>query len=399
MRDIAIIGAAMSKLTQYVEKNSFDLARETIHAAISDAGIERERVDGIMITPPGLAGQSTAMFVSRLGEHLGLHLNSLTCSENGGCSAALALRSAVNEVASGNCDFAVACGIDQRYKEMPERAEPFEAFTERTVHNTMAVYGAYDGVYGLGAPIPYYAMAAQRYMYETGATPTDLAWAAVRLREHANKNPRAMFYEKKLSLDDVLNAKYLSPPLHLTDCSQFVSGAAAVVVTSTELAKSLQKPFARLRAWGQAHHPSAFSNSAESITRYPAVERAAAKAFERAGVNIDDIDVAEIYGVFSSTELLLCEGIGFSQRGQAGKDFASGRFTFGGDVVLDPSGGRLSLGHPACATPLLETYEIYQQLTGQAGERQVANACLGLVHAEHGMLNGAVITIWERSDA
>ena len=399
MRDVAIVGAAMSDLTQYVDKNSFDLARETIHAAIADAGIERGQVDGIMITPPGLAGQSTAMFVSRLGEHLGIDLNALTCSENGGCSAALALRSAINEVASGNCDFAVACGIDQRYKEMPSAGEPFESFTERTVHNTMAVYGAYDGVYGLGAPIPYYAMAAQRYMHETGATPEDLAWAAVRLREHANKNPKAMFYEKKLTVEDVLGAKYLAPPLHLTDCSQFVSGAGAVVVTSVDTAKKRGKPFAKLRAWGQAHHPSAFSNSAASITKYPAVERAAGKAFELAGLKPQDIDVAEVYGVFSSTELLLCEGIGFCARGKAGKDFQSGRLTYGGDIVVDPSGGRLSLGHPACATPLLETFEIYKQLVGAADARQVKDAQLGLVHAEHGMLNGAAIAIWERSDA
>ena len=112
-----------------------------------------------------------------------------------------------------------------------------------------------------------------------------------------------------------------------------------------------------------------------------------------------DLDVAELYGVFSSTELMLCEDIGLFPRGESAAAFRDGRATFGGDLVIDPSGGRLSLGHPACATPLLETYEIAMQLRGAAGARQVADAALGLVHAEHGMLNGSAIAIWERSDA
>ena len=397
MRPVALIGAAMSELTKYSQQPAMQVASETITAAIADAGIERSTIDALATSPPGLAYHNSSMFVARLGEHLGLPLRSLTCVENGGCSAMLALRWAIHEVESGRARAAVALGIDQRLPEMPAPGESLDAFLDRNVFGSGSVYGPYDAVYGLAAPIPLYAMSAQRFMHETGATAEDLAWVAVRLREHANKNPRAMFHGKPLALADVLASEYLAPPLHLADCSQFVAGAAAVVIADVDVARALGRPYAVLRGWGQAHHPSTFAASAESITSFPAVRRAAAEAFAEAGVTARDLDVAELYGVFSSTELMLCEDIGLFARGESAAAFRDGAATFGGTLVVDPSGGRLSLGHPACATPLLETHEIAQQLRGAAGERQVANAALGLVHAEHGMLNGSAIAIWERA--
>lgn len=396
MRPVAMIGGAMSPLTKFAATPSFDLVRTCIEGALADAGVDRGAVEGLAVTPPGLAGHSNAMFVSRLGEHLGLDLKSLACLENGGCSSALALRWAILEVASGRCEVAVAVGADQRMKEAPAEHEELAAFIDRTVFNTMAVYGAYDGVYGLGAPIPYYAMSAQRYMHETGATPEDLAWAAVRLRENAQKNPQAIFYGKRLTVDEILSSDYLCPPLHLADCSQFVSGGAAIVVSSLPFAAKLKNPFIRMRGWGQAHHPSTFTCQAESLTTFPAVRRAAAEAFAEAGLTVADVDVAEVYGVFSSTELMLCEELGFFKRGEAGKAFREGRASAGGEVVIDPSGGRLSLGHPACATPLMALNELLQQLRGAAGERQVPGAAVGLLHAEHGMLNGSAVSLWTR---
>lgn len=396
MRPVAMIGGAMSPLTKFAALTSFDMVRGCIEEALTDAGVDRRALEGLAVTPPGLAGHSNAMFVSRLGEHLGLNLKSLACLENGGCSSALALRWAILEVASGRCEVAVAVGADQRLKESPAEHEEFAAFIDRTVFNTMAVYGAYDGVYGLGAPIPYYAMSAQRYMHETGATPEDLAWAAVRLRENALRNPSAIFYGKALTIDDILGSEYLCPPLHLADCSQFVSGGAAIVVSSLKFASQLKKPPIKLLGWGQAHHPSTFTCQAESLTTFPAVRRAAAEAFAEAGITVGDVDVAEVYGVFSSTELMLCEELGFFKRGEAGRAFREGRASVGGDIVVDPSGGRLSLGHPACATPLMALNELLRQLRGEAGERQAPEAAVGLLHAEHGMLNGSAVSLWAR---
>jgi acetyl-CoA C-acetyltransferase len=398
MRRVALLGVAMDELSKYSQRPAMEVARDTIAAAIADAGVERSMIDAVTTTPPGLAYHNTSMFVARLGEQLGMSLRSLSCVENGGCSAMLALRSAIREVESGRARVAVALGIDQRLPEMPAPGESIDAFLDRNIFGSGSVYGPYDAAYGLAAPIPLYAMSAQRFMHETGATAEDLAWVAVRLREHANKNPRAMFHGKPLSVEHILASDYLSPPLHLADCSQFVAGAAAAVICDADIARTSGRPYAVLRGWGQAHHPSTFAASAETITSFPAVRRAAAEAFEQARITARDIDVAELYGVFSSTELMLCEDIGLFPRGESAAAFRDGAATFGGTTVVDPSGGRLSLGHPACATPLLETYEIAVQLRGGAGERQVANAALGLVHAEHGMLNGSAIAIWERTE-
>lgn len=395
--EVVYLGGAMSPLTKLPECSGLDLVTRTIFAALADAGVEGRAVQGLAITPPGLSNHNTAMFVSRLNAHLGWELRSLACLENGGCSSALALRWALAEIESGRCDLAVAVGADRRTPTQPEPGEHLESFMDRMVFVTAAIYGAYEGPYGIGAPIPYYAMSAQRYLHETGRTAADLAWAAVRLREHAHRHEQAMFRGKPLGVDDILNSEYLSPPLHLADCSQFVTGAAAVVLGRREAARGLPHPAVRLRGWGQFHHPSAFSSGAPSLTRFPALERAAGEAYQRAGVGPRDIDVAEIYGVFSSTELMLCEALGFCERGRAGEDFREGRLTYGGDLVVDPTGGRLSLGHPACATPLIELVEIGKQLQGRAGaQRQVPDAALGLMHAEHGMLNGNQVSIWER---
>ncbi|MBI4576188.1 MAG: thiolase family protein [Planctomycetes bacterium] len=395
-REVALAGGAMSALTKLRALDSFELVRCVVEEALRDAGIPRGEVRSLAVTPPGLAGHSTAMFVSRLAAYLGLPLRSLACLENGGTSGALALRWAMHEVRSGRCPVAVAAGADQRLDTRAEPGETVEAFIDRNVHTTVAVYGPYDGPYGLGAPIPYYAMSAQRYMAETGATPTDLAWAAVRLREHAQGHERAMFRGRTLTVEEVLASEMVCPPLHLADCSQFVSGAAAVVVVAPEVARALNRPPVWLRGLGEYHHPSSFSAGAVDLASFPSVREAAREAYADAGVGPRDLDVAEVYGVFSSTELILCEDLGLFPRGRSGAAFREGRASRGGEVVVDPSGGRLSLGHPACATPLLETLEVLLQLQGRAGARQVPGARLGLVHAEHGMLNGSMVSIWER---
>ena len=110
-----------------------------------------------------------------------------------------------------------------------------------------------------------------------------------------------------------------------------------------------------------------------------------------------DVDVAEVYGVFSGTELMILEDLGFFEKGRAARAFREGKTALDGEVAVDSSGGRLSLGHPPSATPMMELVEVVEQLRGEAGERQVKDARVGLVHADHGMLNGSIILILEKS--
>jgi acetyl-CoA C-acetyltransferase len=119
------------------------------------------------------------------------------------------------------------------------------------------------------------------------------------------------------------------------------------------------------------------------------------EALGRADRSLEEVSVAEIYGAFAASELLTYEQMGLFEPGEAPAAVARGETSLGGRLPVNTSGGRLSLGHPPQATPLLELEEIYEQLTQRAGERQVANASVGLVQAEHGVMNGTVVAVLE----
>ena len=252
--------------------------------------------------------------------------------------------------------------------------------------------GGASSPYGVVAVIVLYAMSAQAYAAEHGLTPEDLAGVAVTLRRHAQPNPLA-FLRTPITLGDVLASRVVSPPLRFLECAPWADGAAAVVLVGDDRAGERA---VRVAGIGEAHDATSFAPLTGDVSRFPNAARAAADAYARAGVGPGELDVAEVYGAFGATELQLYEELGLAGPGEAPRAVAAGRTTYGGDLVVNPSGGRLSLGHPPYATPLYETVEIVSQLRGEAGERQVPSARLGLVHAEHGMVNGSGVAILEK---
>jgi acetyl-CoA C-acetyltransferase len=132
-----------------------------------------------------------------------------------------------------------------------------------------------------------------------------------------------------------------------------------------------------------------------SLSEFPAIVNSSKKALQQAGRKIEDIDVAEIYGAFAGSELITYEDLGFFKKGEAGKAVWKGQTKIGGQIPINPSGGRLSLGHPPFVTPILEIIELVCQLRGEAGERQVKGAKIGLAQAEHGVLDGSAVAILE----
>jgi len=174
------------------------------------------------------------------------------------------------------------------------------------------------------------------------------------------------------------------------------AGACAVVVTRANEVQDTDRPRVELTGYGEHHHESHFVPRRGSITRFESVEVAGKMALEQAGRTPSEIDVAEVYGVFGATELILYEDLGFCEKGKAAQFLADGRSTFGGDIVINPTGGRMSFGHPAGATPLYEVAEVVRQLRGDALGKQAAGARVGLVHAEHGMMNGSAVCVFEQ---
>jgi acetyl-CoA C-acetyltransferase len=391
-RHAAVVGVATARAHKDIPATVRDLAHRIIREAIEDAGITKDDVDGLVVTPPGLGGLPSFMFVNSLAEYLGMRTRSLAMLESGGASATMALKLAIDELELGRARFSVVFGLDQR-AEGRLRTE-FNHFMRSAVTSMINLYGPYNGPYGVGAPIPLYAMSTQRYMYEYGVSAEAIAEVPVVLRDNASKNPDAL-YQKPISREDVLASPMISPPIHLLECSPFCFGAVAVVLASPEAAKEAKKNPIWITGIGEAHHPSHFIPQRASITTFESVVKAGKACFEDAGRKVSDVDVAEVYGVFAATELMIYEDLGFFEKGKAAQAVRDGKTALDGEVAMDMSGGRLSLGHPAGATPLYEMVEVVRQLRGEAGDRQVKDAAVGLIQAEHGMLNGAVVMILE----
>jgi len=391
-RKAAVVGVATAKMQKQMPMTVRDVAHRLIREAIEDAGITKDDVDALIVTPPGMGALPSFMFADYLADYLGLSTRSLVMVESGGASATLAVKSAVNELRLGQARFCVVFALDRR--AMARLNTEFQHFMRGSVTQMVGIYGAYDGPYGLGAPIPLYAMSAQRYMHEYGVGAEEIAHVPVVLRENASKNPDAM-YREPMTRDDVLASSMISPPIHLLECSVFCFGAAAAVLASPEAAGEAKKDPVWITGIGEAHHPSHFVPQWASITEFEAVVKAGKNCFEDAGRGPSDVDVAEIYGVFAATELILYEDLGFFEKGKAAYAVLDGKTSLGGQIPMNPSGGRLSLGHPPGATPLYELVEIVRQLRGEAGERQIESPGVGLIQSEHGMLNGAVVMLLE----
>ena len=387
----AISGIGCTPITRDLERPLMDTCAAVVREALDDAGISAGDVDGLFTTPAAISAEPWMMFAAHMGEYLGFHTKALASYENGGITALVALRSALDAVALGRCNAAVVLTMDTRPTlDMMH----FESFMRGATHKTIGLHGPFNGLMGLGAPIPIYAMSHQRYMHEFGLTEAQVAQSSVLLRQHAAKNPYAQFKDP-VTVDDVLASPVLSPPVHLMQSAGISSGVCAVVVTRADAISDSSRPKVTVKGYGEYHHPSHFIPRNGNITTFESVKRSAAQAYETAGIKATDIDVAEVYGVFGATELILYEDLGFCPKGEAAHFMADGRTTHGGDVLINASGGRLSMGHPAGATPLYEVVEIVRHLRNEAGDRQRPNAKLGLIQAEHGMMNGSIVMVFE----
>jgi acetyl-CoA acetyltransferase len=365
----------------YGERTAHELALDVVRAALADAGMRPGDVDGLYTTQIGWFAPQEKFLAQRMAATLGCRASAQMEVECGGASSLVALRVAVADVEAGRVDAALVWAADV---EVPtKRFDPARHL--HLVEQARTFYGAYAGAYGLVAVVPLYAMSAQAYMHRHALAAADVATLAVVLRAHAGPNPLA-YLRDPISVEDVLSSRTVSPPLHFLECAPWADGAAAVVVT-----RDGEGP--RVAAFGEAHDATSFAPLTGEVGRFDNAARAAADAYERAGIAPADVDVAEIYGAFGVTELQLCEELGFAPAGGAPRWVAEGGSSFGGEVVVNPSGGRLSFGHPPYATPLYEVVEVADQLRARAGDRQVERARLGLVHAEHGTVDGSVVVI------
>ena len=380
MKDVAIIGVGMSKFGELWTQSIRDIFVEAALAAISDATVDH--IDSMYIgsmTPGLFVGQEHIGSV--MADYLGMAGIPATRVESACASGGVAVRQAIFEVASGESEIVLASGVEK----MNDGADATYALATAADQE----YEAYHGVTFPGL----YAMMAKAHMHKYGTTREQLADVAVKNHDHGFKNPNAQF-RMKLTREMVMKSTLVADPLTLLDCSPITDGAAAVIVTTLEKAKTINKPFVKILASAQATDSIAL-HSRKDIATIPVVKKAADIAYKKSGITPDKLDVLEVHDCFTIAELIVMEELGLVDRGKSGEAVSSGMTTYGGKIPVNTSGGLKSKGHPVGASGVAQVVEIVEQLRGTAGERQVEGAKIGMTQNMGGSGGSCVIHIME----
>ncbi len=371
---VAIIGMGCSKFGERWNDDAEDLMVEAYEECLADAGIETEQIQAAWL--------STAIedfHVGKSGVPLSVALRlpyiPVTRVENFCASGSEALRGASYAVASGACDIALALGVeklkDTGYGGLPQRS--------RGVLNSMwwANYSAPGS----------FAQLAAAYSTKHNVNAADLkrAIAQISVKSHDNgsRNPKAHL-RNKVTLEQVMDAPMVASPLGLYDCSGVSDGSACAIVTTPEIAKSLgKKNLVTVKALQLAVSNGTEAGHSSWDGSYFMTARIAAKrAYQEAGITDPrkQISLTEVHDCFSVTELVTMEDLFISPEGGAIKDVLDGFFSADGGQPCQIDGGLKCFGHPIGASGLRMLYEIYLQLQGRAGDRQIKDPRLGLTH-------------------
>jgi acetyl-CoA C-acetyltransferase len=222
-----------------------------------------------------------------------------------------------------------------------------------------------------------YAMIAVAHMAKYGTTIEQLAAVAVKNHLNGSKNPFAQF-PMKITVDTVLSSVMVADPLHILDCSPITDGAAAIILCPAEKAKQIGKGHP-VKIIGSGHATDTIAlHSRPDLTALDAVAKAGAIAYKMAGKKPEQIDVCEVHDCFTIAEIVVSEALGFCEPGKGGPAVEAGETAMDGRIPINPSGGLKSKGHPVGATGVAQVVEIVEQLRGEAGDRQVAGAKVGM---------------------
>lgn len=317
-----------------------------------------------------------------LTQHFGLSPRFLDFLPMGGVAGVMALRRAARAVQMGDCDVAACIGADTNsLHSFRYGLENFSRFSQDAVYP-----------YGAGGPNVSFALMAQAYMAETGATREDFGRIAVAQRANALQNPNALM-KTPLTLDQYMDARPIAPPIHLFDCVMPCAGADAFLVMREATAKAQGLPFARIAASIERHN--AFPQ--DPVMLRGGWARDADRLWQQAGMRPDAMDLVQTYDDYPFISLMQFEDLGFCAKGE-GADFLRGRdLTVTGDLPHNTGGGQLSVGQAGCAGGHMGLTEALRQITGRATGRQVRDAKralvsgFGMINFDRGLGSGAVV--------
>jgi acetyl-CoA acetyltransferase len=366
MRDVVIVGAAVHPFGKHAGKSAADLGYHAVSELMAGVGVPPAYVD------VGYGGSTYggSLLAQRVFQRVGISGQPVFTVENACSSGGSAVHLGWQAIAGGFAECAVAFG-----------AENLSALGGGTLPLTTN-----DAETSQGLVMPAaYAMRAQRYLKEYGASVTDLANVSVKNRRNGAGNPRAHF-QKEISAAAVSESRPVADPLRLLHCCPNSDGAAAVMLCSQEFARDLSAQSVRVIA--SAVRSGSYHTGYRDMTWPDITARTAQAAYDQAGIAPGDLDLVELHDAFSIAELLHSEALGIAERGQAHRAVAAGEFDRDGRVAVSPSGGLLSRGHPVGATGVAQICEAYWQLTASAGQLQVRDAEVALTHVTGGGISG-----------
>ncbi len=414
-RGVALVGAGMSKFGAFKGKSSRDLFVEAFTEMLGtvDKGIDPRKIEALF-----MGNFSSDLFENQghlapiLANWVGLSPIPAVRIEDACASAGVALRQGILAVASGLHDVVLVVGVE-KMTDLP---------TEK-VTDTLAT--AADEQYEIPAGFTFpgfYASMATAYMNAYGATPETFMKVGIKNHEHGSLNEKAQFGQKVSTLMEMRKASaakkglpipewademafmhddranpVVAWPMRLYDCSPVSDGAACVLLVSEDLAKKYSKHPIYIAGSGQASDGALHSRS--TLTSIPAAKLAGEQAYKMAGIKPKDIDFAEVHDCFTIAEVIASEDLGFFKPGEGYKMAEDGQTSRDGKMPINLSGGLKSKGHPVGASGVGQVVEIWKQLRGEAGPRQLPGTLkYGLTHNVGGTGQTCVVHIFERRD-
>jgi acetyl-CoA C-acetyltransferase len=384
--DAYIVGAGQSDFGSFPEESYRSLFRTAFEAACDSVpdGIDPDEIDEAVVGNLGVGGRQLGLPGPAVTEHVGLHGIPVSRIENACAASGYAVRQAVQAVRSGMADVVLAGGV-----------EVMTDVSGDTVRYWLGVSGETEWERLSGTTFAgTYAQMASAHMREYGTTTEQLSEVAVKNHANGAKNPHAQL-RFECSLEDAMEAPTVADPLTLYHCCPTTDGAACTLVASEDVVEEYTDEPIRVAGVGAASGRVGLFQR-DSYVGVPASQKAAERAYESSGHGPGDLDFAEVHDCFAIAELLAYEDLGFCEPGEAGELVASGATAPGGDLPVNTSGGLKSKGHPIGATGAGQVVEAFEQLSGEAGDRQVEDPRLGLTHNVGGSGGAAVVHLFER---
>lgn len=367
MRDVYIVGAGMTPFGKFPNRPQWDLGKEAVVAAVKDAKVDHRDIQA------GFVGNVLGGVLPgpKVFKELGMTGMQIVSVENACSSGATAINLARLAVGCGQYDMVIAVGTENLTGGRESGA-------------TMAPDDDIEGLQGVVMP-GIYAIRANRYMEQFGATPEDLALVAVKNHKHASLNPYAQF-RNIVTVEEVLASRAIADPFTLLQCCPVADGAAAVVICSEDKMRQLGAKGVKISA--SILISGKFKNETSDMTLPEISVKGCNMAYEMAGLGPEDINLIECHDAFTIAEILYYETLGFCKRGDGVRFLRSGAADLGGKHVFSPRGGLLCMGHPLGATGVAQAVEAVWHLRGQAGDRQVQGAKVALTHVTGGGVSG-----------